>query len=428
MRYLPLSKEDRLAICQFLAIESETDLFDQDLLRSNDSFSLPNHQSEHQILKYFTEIHSKNDDPIKYSYFLGSGCYRHYVPSAVDHIIQRSEFLTAYTPYQAEVSQATLKGIFDFQSMITQLTKMDVANASLYDGAHSLYESILMSSRINKKYKVGLVNSVNVDYLIILESNLTNFELKKDIDIESLNHEFSSIVIQVPDYYGNINIFDDFIKKAKQLDVMIILVTTEILSLGMLDLPDDIDVFVGEAQSIGISPSFGGPHLGFFSTKKKYIRQMPGRICGKTKDINDKEGYVLTLNAREQHIRRGKATSDVCSNQGLNMLAFVIHMYLLGRTGLKKLALLNHSRAQYLANQLKEIDNVEILNKSFFNEFTIKTNIESTSLVNSLYKMKIFAGVALEGNKVLIAVTEQNSKAEIDRYVSSVDKILNYGK
>jgi glycine dehydrogenase subunit 1 len=356
-------------------------------------------------------------------FFLGAGCYNHHIPAAVDHIIQRSEFLTAYTPYQPEIAQGTLATIFQFQSNIALLTGMEVANASMYDGATALAEAVLMSLRIKKKRKnIVIANALNADYAEVLKTytNLAEAEISDKIDEEA-----ACVIVGYPDFNGNITSLDEIRKQCDEAGALLVVVVTEILALGLLEAPSCADLVVGEAASVGVGMNFGGPHLGFFAGKKINVRQMPGRICGMTTDEDGKSGYVLTLNAREQHIRREKATSNICSNQGLCATAFTVHSMLLGEIGFKHLALINHKKACDLAEKLAKVQGVKVLNDSFFNEFTIELNQDSFAVNKKLLARNIVGGLALKDNKLLVAATELTSDKDMEIFAKELAEILN---
>ena len=428
MRYLGLTENDRQKMMEDIQISSIDELYDaveDNHLLKKPIANLPFHQGEMEIDQYLRKISKKNRNATQGPFFLGAGSYNHHVPSAVDHIIQRSEFLTAYTPYQPEISQGTLATIFQFQSIISLLTGMEVANASMYDGATSLAEAALMSLRIKKKQnKIHIHGNLNPDYKEVLKtfSNLAEAEIYDDVN--SLDNESACVIVSYPDFYGNIEDLQHLRDKCDESGALLIVCVTEILSLGLLNAPSQADIVVGEASSIGVGLNFGGPHLGFFACSKKYVRQIPGRLCGATTDQDGKEGYVLTLNAREQHIRRDKATSNICSNQGLCATAFTIHASLLGEIGIKKLALLNHQKACKLADELSKLDGVQLLNDNFFNEFTIKFNKDSKEINKKLLEKKIIGGLALDDNKMLIAVTETVSDEDMKSLIISLKEIL----
>ena len=427
MRYLALTEQDRKAMLAEIGVNNVNDLFDavpQQFLLKKPIENLSNHLGEIEVENYLKSLANKNRYAGNGAFFLGAGCYRHHIPATVDHIIQRSEFLTSYTPYQPEISQGTLATVFQFQSIISLLTGMQIANASMYDGATAMAEACLMALRIkNQKRKIVLFGDINPDYIEVTKTylELSNSQL---VDINGADESCSAIVVQYPDFYGEIVDLDEVRKKCDEIGALMIVVVNEILSLGLINPPSQADIVVGEASSIGVGLNFGGPLLGFFASKKEFVRQMPGRICGKTIDADGKEGYVLTLNAREQHIRREKATSNICSNQGLCATAFTIHSSLLGEIGFKKLALINHYKACKMVEMLENISGIKILNSSFFNEFTVEFNIEAQIVNKKLLEENIIGGLAV-GNKMIIAITELTSDEDMDKLSSSLKRILS---
>lgn len=421
MRFLAHSNKDRDEMLSAIGVKTIDDLYSDVPNNIKSSFNLPDGLVEHKVFDFFKSLSNKNISASDVDFFLGGGCYRHHIPASVDHIIQRAEFLTSYTPYQPEISQGTLACIFEYQSLICELTGMDVSNASLYDGATALVEAVLMSKRIKKKDRVLIANKINPDYLNVLESYIgkVNISLDKD-DLDNI----SAIILQTPDFYGSPAIIDEYKKICSEIGALLIVVNTEILAFGLIKPPKEADIVVGDAQSLGVGMNFGGPHLGYFACKKQYLRQIPGRICGLTKDKDGQDGFVLTLNAREQHIRRAKATSNICSNQGLNMVAFTIHLALLGKSGFTKLAKLNHYRAQLLFKKLSSIKNINVINKSFFNEFVIELPCKASIFLDKMLEKNIMAGIEVSDNSVLVTVTELNNIDSIDNYVNNIKEIL----
>ena len=425
MRYLALTKQDHDEMFKTIGVKSIDELYDAvplDALLKNPIKELPNHQGEIEVENFLNNLSKKNRPANSAPFFLGAGCYNHHIPAAVDHLIQRSEFLTAYTPYQPEISQGTLATIFQFQSIIALLTGMEVANASMYDGATSLAEAVLMALRLKKERKnIFIHNILNPDYQAVLKtySDLAEAQIN-----QNLNEQTACVIVSYPDFNGNITDLANIRKKCDATGALMIVVVSEILALGLLEAPKMADIIVGEASSIGVGMNFGGPHLGFFACKKADVRQMPGRICGLTTDQNGEAGYVLTLNAREQHIRREKATSNICSNQGLCATAFTIHSMLLGEIGFKQLALINHKKACDLAEKLSAVKGIKVLNDSFFNEFTIELNQDSFVVNKKLLAKNIIGGLALEGNKLLVATTELTSENDMDILTKELEEIL----
>ena len=424
MRYLALTENDRKSMLAEIGVSSVNELYDaveNQFLLKNPISGLPLHQGEIEVEKILQEFAKKNRPASAGAFFLGAGCYKHHIPSAVDHLIQRSEFLTSYTPYQPEISQGTLTVIFQFQSIIALLTGMQVANASMYDGATSLAESCLMALRIKSgKKNIAKFNDIHPDYLDVCKTflDLNSAKLQDKID-----ENCAGVVVQYPDFYGNIPNLEAVRKKCDEVGALMIVVVSEILSLGLLAPPSQADIVVGEASSLGVGLNFGGPLLGFFACKKEFVRQMPGRICGATIDADGKSGFVLTLNAREQHIRREKATSNICSNQGLCATAFTIHTSLLGEIGYKKLALINHQKACEAYEILSKIKGVKILNENFFNEFTIEFSKNAHEINQKLLAKNIIGGYCVD-NKMILAFTELTTEEDIKNLAKNLGEIL----
>jgi glycine dehydrogenase subunit 1 len=424
MRYLALTENDRKSMLAEIGVSSVNELYDaveNQFLLKNPISGLPLHQGEIEVEKILQEFAKKNRPASAGAFFLGAGCYKHHIPSAVDHLIQRSEFLTSYTPYQPEISQGTLTVIFQFQSIIALLTGMQVANASMYDGATSLAESCLMALRIKSgKKNIAKFNDIHPDYLDVCKTflDLNSAKLQDEID-----ENCAGVVVQYPDFYGNIPNLEAVRKKCDEVGALMIVVVSEILSLGLLAPPSQADIVVGEASSLGVGLNFGGPLLGFFACKKEFVRQMPGRICGATIDADGKSGFVLTLNAREQHIRREKATSNICSNQGLCATAFTIHTSLLGEIGYKKLALINHQKACEAYEILSKVKGVKILNENFFNEFTIEFSKNAHEINQKLLAKNIIGGYCVD-NKMILAFTELTTEEDIKNLAKNLGEIL----
>ena len=410
MRYLPLSTDDRHEMLSKIGVNTIDDLFCQvpadDL---NPDIDLPEHQSEMTVNRLMTRMASKNTSAGSVPFFVGCGAYRHHVPATVDHIIQRGEFLTAYTPYQPEIAQGTLQYIFEFQTQVAQLTGMDVANASMYDGSTACGEAVLMARRVTRRKKALLSGNLHAHYRRVVETmtrytdddvrafaaNASNPQADITALMDAVDTTTSCVVVQNPCIFGHVMDLTALAEKCHENKALLIVVVTEVMSLGLVKSPGEMgaDIVVGEGQSIGNSLNFGGPYLGLFATNQKYVRQMPGRLCGETVDSSGERGYVLTLSTREQHIRREKATSNICTNSGLCALAFTIHMSLLGETGLRKTALANHRWANELKAALAGIDGVTVLNDSFFNEITVQLPVDAGPVVDRLAENDILAGV-----------------------------------
>ncbi len=425
MRYLPQTKVARAQMLAATGAKS-VDEFYVDVPKNafiDGKANVPDHMGELEVERALSAFANENVNAAEAPFFLGAGCYYHHVPASVDHIIQRSEFLTAYTPYQPEIAQGTLQALFEFQTFIAQLTGQEVANASLYDGATANVEGVLMAMRVTKRNKVVLANALHPDYRKVLDSYMGNID-GAQIGQGAPDDQTACVIVQSPDFHGTPAAYEDLRAQCDETGALLIVVVNEIISLGLLPAPDIADVVCGEAQSIGLPMSFGGPHLGFFACAQKYLRQMPGRLCGMSEDADGKRSFVLTLSTREQHIRREKATSNICTNQGLCALAFTVHMALLGEDGFKDLAKLNHETACKLADALEEIEGVSVKNESFFNEFVVELPKSASDVVQTLASENIIAGLALEGNDLLVAATEMTTDEDIAALVSALKRAL----
>jgi glycine dehydrogenase subunit 1 len=378
-------------------------------------------------------------------FFVGAGAYRHHVPAAVDHLIQRGEFLTSYTPYQPEVSQGTLQYLFEFQTQVALLTGMEVANASMYDGSTACGEAVMMANRVTRRSKAILSGGLHPHYAEVTRTqarwtNFTALDAAADIDgtedlAALIDGETSCVVVQNPSVFGHVRDLSALAEACHAKGALLIVVVTEIVSLGLLTPPGEMgaDIVVAEGQSIGNALNFGGPYVGLFATREKYMRQMPGRLCGETVDADGRRGWVLTLSTREQHIRREKATSNICTNSGLCALAFTIHLSLLGEAGLTGLARLNHATAVTLADRLAKVPGVQVVNDSFFNEFTLRLTKDAASVVEELAQRKILGGVPMSrlvagkpelANLLLVAATETTTPEHIDALAAALEDIL----
>jgi glycine dehydrogenase subunit 1 len=378
-------------------------------------------------------------------FFVGAGAYRHHVPASVDHLIQRSEFLTSYTPYQPEIAQGTLQYLFEFQTQVANLTAMEVANASMYDGSTGTAEAVLMAHRLTRKRKAVLSGGLHPQYRAVVEtvSGMAGDAVRAlaadptgtEAILESIDKDTSCVVVQSPSFYGNLIDLQPIAEKAHAVGALLIAVFTEVVSLGAIEPPgtQGADIVVGEGQSIGNPLTFGGPYVGLFATRQKYVRQMPGRLCGETVDAEDRRGFVLTLSTREQHIRRDKATSNICTNSGLCCLAFTIHMSLLGETGLTRLAALNHANAVKLAESLSEVSGVSVLNDSFFNEFTIRVPGDAAAVIEKLAAKGVLGGVPVSridpihpelNDLIVVASTEINTDEDRAAYATALKEVL----
>ncbi|CAI8231354.1 MAG: putative glycine dehydrogenase (decarboxylating) subunit 1 [Alphaproteobacteria bacterium] len=446
MRYLPLTDADRQAMLATIGAGQIDDLFVDvpQAARREGAVELPRHQGEMQVERQLSAMAAKNMTASAVPFFCGAGAYKHHVPATVDHIIQRSEFLTSYTPYQPEITQGTLQYLFEFQTQVSELTGMPVANASMYDGSTATAEAVLMAHRVKRKSRAVLSGRLHPHYTAVIEnlSEMGGFALAQadmapqgaeDL-IALIDDDTSCVVVQNPDFFGNVADFTKLAADVQAKDCLLIVAVPEVVSLGLLKRPGDMgaDIVTGEGQSIGGGLNFGGPYVGLFAAHDKYIRQMPGRLCGETVDADGQRGFVLTLSTREQHIRRDKATSNICTNSGLCSLAFTAHMTLLGGKGLRQLAQLNHARAVQLADALGAIDGVEILTDAFFNEFSLRVNGDAASIVDALAEKNVLGGVPVSrlapnaglDDVLLVAATEANSEDDIAAFAAALKEAL----
>ncbi|WP_175639026.1 aminomethyl-transferring glycine dehydrogenase subunit GcvPA [Metabacillus schmidteae] len=445
-RYLPDTKQDQEEMLSYLNVHSIDDLF-KDIptdIRLDEELEIPKAIPEPLLVKKMSQLAAKNKHANSYSTFLGAGTYDHYIPSVVNHMISRSEFYTAYTPYQPEISQGELQAIFEFQTMVCELTGMDVANSSMYDGFTSLAEAASLAVVSTKRSKVLVSKSVHPESRAILktvaagpEFRVSEVDLIEDItdmkDLEAqIDKDTAAIIVQYPNFFGSIEdlaIMNDIAKANGALFI----VSANPLALALLQSPGKLgaDIVIGDMQPLGIPMSFGGPHCGYFAVNKKLMRKIPGRIVGQTTDEQGKRGFVLTLQAREQHIRRDKASSNICSNQALNALASSICMTALGKQGIRHMAQLNFDKTNYMAKSLQEKGFVIKNHSPFFNEFIVELPCSIKEANEKLLDQGIIGGFNLENdygfkNQVLIAVTEQRTKEEIDQYIRVLEAVI-YG-
>lgn len=417
MRYLPLTKQDREEMLKKIGVSNVRDLY-RDVPQSalmKELPKLPLHQSEIEVERKMQGFANQNRPSGAGPFFLGAGVYNHHVPASVDHIIQRSEFLTSYTPYQPEIAQGNLQMIYEFQSTIALMTGMDIANASMYDGATSCAEAALMAMRLTGRSKIVLGTKLNPQYKEVLESYLWNYDGAELSEGQPDDHT-ACVIVQSPDFFGKPHEYAAFRKACDAVGAKLVVVITEILSLGLLPAPVEADIVCGEGQSIGLGMSYGGPHLGFFACREEYLRQMPGRLCGETVDAEGRRSFVLTLSTREQHIRREKATSNICTNQGLCALAFTIHAALLGEHGVKGMARANHERACDLADALSTVPGVKVENDAFFNEFVITLPKDASAIHDKLVKGGIIPGLVIDKSKLLVCATEMTTDDDIAQF------------
>lgn len=444
--YIANTPEDIQEMLKAIGLESVDQLFEdipKDIKLSRE-LDLPKSKSELEVGSYLKKLADKNCSMSELTSFLGAGAYDHYIPSIVNHVISRSEFYTSYTPYQPEISQGTLQYIFEFQTLIANLTGMDLANASLYDGGTAVVEAALMAAAYSRKDEIIISKSVKPDARKILHTyahvqNLKVIEVDiKDgvTDMEALdglvNDNTAAVIVQSPNFFGIVEDLEAIGKVAHKGKKTTFIASVDPISLGILKKPGDmdVDVVVGEGQSLGIPVSFGGPYLGFMAVKKDYVRKIPGRIVGQTEDLDGKRSFVLTLTAREQHIRREKATSNICSNQGLNSLAATVYMVTMGKEGLREVALQSTKKAHYAYEQLIKSGKFKpVFDKPFFKEFALTSDIAPEKINEELRKENIIGGYDLGKeypqfeNSILYAVTEKRTKEEIDKLTSVMEGI-----
>ncbi|MGP1396377.1 MAG: aminomethyl-transferring glycine dehydrogenase subunit GcvPA [Inquilinaceae bacterium] len=448
MRYLPLTDVDRSAMLGVIGVSSIEDLFrDVPAAARLDGpiRDLPDHAGELQVERMIGAMAARNLPAGAGSCFLGGGAYRHHIPASVDALIQRGEFLTSYTPYQPEVSQGTLQYLFEFQTQVALITGMDVANASMYDAATACAEAVMMANRVTKRGRAILSGGLHPHYRDVTrnQARFTGFDLveaapdptgTEDL-IGQIDDGTSCVVVQNPSVFGHVHDLTALAEACHQKGALLIVAVAEIVSLGLMASPGDMgaDIVVAEGQSLGNPLGFGGPYVGLFATRDRYVRQMPGRLCGETVDADGKRGFVLTLATREQHIRREKATSNICTNSGLCALAFTIHLSLLGEAGFTRLAALNHAHAMSLADRLAAVPGVTVLNEGFFNEFTVRLPQPATPVVDALADRRILAGVPAArlyrdrpdlDDLLIVAATETNTEAEMDAFATALTEVL----
>ncbi len=447
MRYLPLTDTDRAAMLEVVGAGSIEDLYG-DVPREawrEELLDLPLHQGEIEVERRLAAMAERNLHGGNAPFFLGCGAYRHHVPATVDALIQRGEFLTSYTPYQPEISQGTLQMLFEFQTMVAMLTGMEVANASMYDGASAAAEAVLMASRVTRRRRAVVSGGLHPHY----RDTVATYVRHADLDVVTLpmaveetdlaaevDGSTACVVVQTPDVFGRPHDVSALAEACHEAGALLVVAVSEVVSLGLLAPPGDMgaDIVVCEGQSLGNSLGFGGPYVGLFATRKRHVRQMPGRLAGETVDAEGRRGWVLTLSTREQHIRREKATSNICTNSGLCALAFTVHLALLGENGLARLAALNHEAAQRTMERLVAIEGVSTPNDGFFNEFTLELPRPAADVVDQLADRGILGGVPVSrfepandalGNLMLVAATEMTTAAEIDALAGALQEILS---
>ena len=451
MRYLPLSDADRRDMLAAVGAKSIDDLFvdvPEAARLAGKIAGLPDHAAELAVERQLGALARRNMVAGDVPFFLGCGAYRHHIPASVDHLIQRGEFLTAYTPYQPEIAQGTLQALFEFQTQVARLYGCEVANASMYDGSTACWEAIVMARRITRRGKAILSGGLHPHYVSVaktmarftgdvLDVSAPRMEAVSDAAeiIERIADDTSCVVVQYPDILGRIGDLSALAAAAQAKGALLIAVVTEPVALGAIKSPGEMgaDIVVGEGQSIGVGLNFGGPYVGLFATRQKYVRQMPGRLAGETVDAAGKRGFVLTLSTREQHIRREKATSNICTNAGLCALAFTVHMTLLGEKGLRQLAERNHVLAREAAERLVKVPGVSLVNDSFFNEFTLRLPKEARPAVRAMAECGVLGGVSLGrlypgeadlANGLVVAVTETTDEQDIEALAKALEEVL----
>jgi glycine dehydrogenase subunit 1 len=447
MRYLPLTPDDRAQMLSVIGAPSIDALFADvpQSARRPGTVDLPGHLGEMEVERALTAMAGRNRSAGQGPFFCGAGAYRHHVPATVDHIIQRSEFLTSYTPYQPEIAQGTLQYLFEFQTQVAALTGLDVANASMYDGSTAAAEAVMLAHRVTRRPGAVLSGGLHPHYAEAIETlaHVAGVDVRRQppaVDAEAavidlIDAQTACVVVQTPNVFGTATDVSRIAEAAHAVGALLIVAATEAVSFGLLKSPGEMgaDVAVAEGQSIGNGLTFGGPYVGLFAARERFLRQMPGRLTGETVDADGRRGFVLTLSTREQHIRRDKATSNICTNSGLCALAFTIHMSLLGETGLRGLAQINHANARKLARALAAVPGVEVLTPRFFNEFAVRLPAPAARVVEALAGQGIMAGVPFSrlapraglDDVLLVAATELTSDGDIDAFSSALCGVLS---
>ena len=448
MRYIPHTEQDVKQMLAEIGVKNIDELFDsipESLRLNNELLDLPPSLPESELTQYLKRLQKRNTTSEDESIFLGAGAYRHFSPILIDHLISRGEFATSYTPYQSEVSQGTLQAIFEFQTMVCLLTGMEIANASMYDGASALAEAVMMAYRINRRNEFLVSSAIHPEYRSVVDTYTrgSKFDLKEvpytaeggtdfEFILKNLTENTAAVVIQSPNFFGTVEKYIALAESLSKNGTLLIVAVAEAISLGILKPPGErgADIVVGEGQSFGLPVSFGGPYVGFFATREKFLRQMPGRLVGETKDQNGKRAYVLTLSTREQHIRRERATSNICTNQGLCALAATIFLSTLGKQGLYEMATLNVRKAHYLKNRLARISGFEIKFETHsFNEFVLECPRPAEEVLQILKQDHIIGGYPLEQhypelkNCLLLCATELSSQEDMDRLVDKLEEM-----
>ena len=444
MRYLPLTDGDRAEMLGVIGAGDIDALFVDAPAGTllDKPVDLPAHASEIEVRRSLDALANQNRAAGSGPFFCGAGAYRHAIPASVDHLIQRSEFLTSYTPYQPEIAQGTLQALYEFQTQVCALTGMDVANASLYDGSSAAIEGVLMAARITGRKKAVLSGGLHPHYTQTIQTlgaaaGVTVEVLPLEVDneagvIAALGDDVACVVVQTPNLFGTATDITAIAEAAHAAGALLICVTPEALSLALLKSPGEMGADIVAAEGAGLAGglNFGGPYLGLFAAKTKFLRQMPGRLCGETVDADGRRGFVLTLSTRAQHIRREKATSNVCTKSGLVALAFTIHMTLLGQTGLTQLAKLNHAKARRLAKAVGAVGGVEVLTQRYFNEIAVRLPVAAAPVVEALAQRGILGGVTVSrlaggfDDVLLLAATETCTEGDIAALASALTEIL----
>jgi glycine cleavage system P protein (glycine dehydrogenase) subunit 1 len=447
MRYLPLTAQDRAAMLATIGVPSVDALFAEvpPAAWRDNLLDLPPAMGEIEVERRIAAFAAKNVAAGTVPFFLGGGAYRHHLPAAVDHLIQRGEFLTSYTPYQPEVSQGTLQYLFEFQTQVALLTAMEVANASMYDGATACAEAMMMAHRVTRRNKTVLSGGLHPHYRAVCDTYAHYSGVAVAVQdpapaggeelVPLIDAETACVVVQNPDFFGEIRDHSALAQACHDKGALLVVAVGEIVSLGAIMPPGEMgaDIVAAEGQSLGNALNFGGPHLGLFATRERLVRQMPGRVAGQTVDADGRRGWVLTLATREQHIRREKATSNICTNSSLCALAFTIHLALLGEAGLIRLARLNHAMAVATAERLEHLPGVRLVNRSFFNEFAVRLPLPAATVVERLAERGILAGIPASrccpdrpelDDLLLVAATEMVTGEDIDRLEAGLREVL----
>ena len=447
MRMLPNTAADRHRMLERIGVPDVNSLFaDVPAGVLDPALDLPPAASEIEIERAFRAYSAQNRAAEDGPFFLGGGAYRHYIPASVDALIQRGEFLTSYTPYQPEISQGTLQTLFEFQTQVALLTGCEVANASMYDGSTACAEAALMAARITRRSRIAVTPGLHPHWLETLTTymrfsglgldSLTGGECGHWLEARPLSGDCAAIIVQYPDVFGAAGDLSIWAETAHAAGALLIVAVPEVVALGALRSPgaDGADIVVAEGQSLGVGLAFGGPYVGLFATRKTFVRNMPGRLAGETVDANGERSFVLTLAAREQHIRRGRATSNICTNSGLCALAFSIHLALLGETGLTRMARLNHEAAVKTAQRVDAVAGAAVVNESFFNEFVVALDRPAAAVTDEIERRhgvlagvpasRLFPGRADLTNHLLVTATELTTDDDIERLGAALEETL----